>query len=137
VILLAAHGTTACAAQEQLVEFQDLAQLEASYGRDNARSIINNCRAKVLLPAQGDLGTLETFSRAIGDTTVHWQAKSWNADGKRSSSEQRATRALAAPEVLRTMKQTVLIPGESNPAQLKLRGWWEVTTWNSRISRTG
>ena len=56
-----------------LLCFHDLAQIEAGYGREEARTVWNNCRARLLLPGQGDLATLEHFSRAIGDETRTYQ----------------------------------------------------------------
>src|SRR5207302_6639176 len=41
-----------------LLCYHDLAQVEAGYGTEAARTIWNNCRARVLLPGQGDLKTL-------------------------------------------------------------------------------
>ena len=49
-----------------LLCFHDLAQIEAGYGQDEARTVWNNCRARLLLPGQGDIRTLEIFSRAEG-----------------------------------------------------------------------
>jgi type IV secretory pathway TraG/TraD family ATPase VirD4 len=52
-----------------LLCYHDLAQVESGYGEVAARTIWNNCRARVLLPGQGDIKTLELFSRAIGEET--------------------------------------------------------------------
>ncbi|HLQ60632.1 MAG TPA: type IV secretory system conjugative DNA transfer family protein, partial [Candidatus Acidoferrales bacterium] len=54
---------------QALLCLHDLAQLEDLYGREQARTVWNNCRARLLLPGQGDLGTLERFSRGIGQET--------------------------------------------------------------------
>ena len=67
-----------------LLSFHDLAQIESGYGREPARTIWNNCRARLLLPGQGDLQTLEQFSRAIGDETRVY--RSIHSGGRNSSS---------------------------------------------------
>src|SRR6266568_6296932 len=76
-----------------LLSFHDLAQLESGYGREQARTIWNNCRARLLLPGQGDLQTLEQFSRAIGDETRTYRVRHDDARGS-NSSEQRTGRPL-------------------------------------------
>src|SRR5207247_8895060 len=53
-----------------LLCFHDLAQLEAGYGSEAARTICNNFRARVLLPGQGAMQTLDQFSRPIGDGSL-------------------------------------------------------------------
>src|SRR5205814_7956634 len=58
-----------------LLCFHDLAQIEAGYGAEEARTIWNNCRARVLLPGQGDLRTLQQFSRAIGNETRIYESR--------------------------------------------------------------
>jgi type IV secretion system protein VirD4 len=71
-----------------LLCYHDLAQIESGYGSDEARTIWNNCRARLLLPGQGDLRTLEVFSRAIGDETRTYRSR--QSDSRYSSSmEQR------------------------------------------------
>src|SRR5204863_8345009 len=74
-----------------LLSFHDLAQLESGYGREQARTIWNNCRARLLLPGQGDLQTLEQFSRAIGDETRVYRSTHFDRR-QSSSSEQRVGR---------------------------------------------
>src|SRR5713226_1153355 len=75
-----------------LLCFHDLAQIEAGYGREEARTVWNNCRARLLLPGQGDLITLEYFSRAIGDETRTYRSR--QSDSRSSSSiEQRTGKA--------------------------------------------
>ncbi len=115
-----------------LLCYHDLAQVEAGYGEVAARTIWNNCRARLLLPGQGDLQTLEHFSRSIGDETRiylgahrdHW---------KTSLSEQRLGHALASVDELRRMKKAVLLYANAPPAQLELRRWDEVPAWRALI----
>ncbi len=88
-----------------LLCYHDLAQLESAYGPEEARTIWNNCRARLLLPGQGDLRTLEQFSRAIGDETRIYRSQ--NHDDRHSSqSEQRVGRPLAAVDELRPPNRT-------------------------------
>src|SRR5260370_22881825 len=105
-----------------LLCFHDLAQIEAGYGREEARTVWNNCRARLLLPGQGDLATLEQFSRAIGDETRTYRVQHGEARNS-SSSEQRTGRPLASADDLRRLGEAVLVYASAPPAPLQLRRW--------------
>jgi type IV secretory pathway TraG/TraD family ATPase VirD4 len=106
-----------------LLCFHDLAQVESGYGREEARTVWNNCRARLLLPGQGDLATLEQFSRAIGDETRTYRLNNGDA---RSSSEQRIGKPLCGPDDLRRLSEAVLLYASAPPARLRLRRWDQV-----------
>jgi type IV secretory pathway TraG/TraD family ATPase VirD4 len=115
-----------------LLCYHDLAQLEAGYGTEAARTIWNNCRARLLLPGQGDLKTLELFSRAIGEETRVYRAQ--QSDRWRSStSEQRVGRPLATVDELRRQQRAVLLYANAPPAQLELRRWDQVPAWRRLV----
>ncbi len=111
-----------------LLCYHDLAQVEAGYGAEEARTIWNNCRARLLLPGQGDIRTLEVFSRAIGDETRLYRSR--QSDSRFSSSiEQRTGKPLASVDELRRMTNAVLVYANAPPAQLELRRWDQVPAW--------
>jgi type IV secretory pathway TraG/TraD family ATPase VirD4 len=115
-----------------LLGYHDLAQIESGYGPEAARTIWNNCRARLLLPGQGDIKTLELFSRAIGDETrtFHTQSRDrWNS----SSGEQRVGRPLVAIDELRQLRKAVLLYATAPPAQLELRRWDQVPAWRQLV----
>src|SRR5712692_3720198 len=115
-----------------LLCYHDLAQVETGYGEAAARTIWNNCRARVLLPGQGDIKTLELFSRAIGDETRTYRTNHrdrWNS----SSGEQRVGRPLASIDELRRQHSAVLLYANAPPAQLGLRRWDQVPTWRQQV----
>jgi type IV secretion system protein VirD4 len=115
-----------------LLCFHDLAQVEAAYGTEAARTIWNNCRARLLLPGQGDLKTLEQFSRAIGEETRVYRAA--HSDRWRSSSsEQRIGRPLATVDELRRQHRAVLLYANAPPAQLELKRWDQVPAWRRLV----
>jgi type IV secretion system protein VirD4 len=115
-----------------LLCYHDLAQLEAGYGQEEARTVWNNCRARLLLPAQGDIRTLEAFSRAIGDETRMFRAR--QSDSRHSSSlEQRVGKPLASVDELRRMRDAVLVYGSAPPARLQLRRWDQVSAWRRLV----
>jgi type IV secretion system protein VirD4 len=109
-----------------LLCFHDLAQIEAGYGREEARTVWNNCRARLLLPGQGDLITLEQFSRAIGDETRTYHLRHGDPRNS-SSSEQRTGRPLSSPDDLRRLGTAVLVYASAPPARLQLRRWDQVS----------
>jgi len=115
-----------------LLCYHDLAQLEGAYGFEEARTIWNNCRARLLLPGQGDLKTLEHFSRAIGDETRIYDSPH---HGRResSSSEQRTGRPLITIDELRRLDQAVLLYANAPPARLTLRRWDQVPAWRTLV----
>jgi type IV secretion system protein VirD4 len=115
-----------------LLCFHDLAQVEAGYGHEAARTIWNNCRARLLLPGQGDIKTLDHFSQAIGDETRLF--RSAHSDRWRSSSsEQRVGRRLATVDELRRQGCAVLVYANAPPAQLELRRWDQVPVWRCLV----
>ncbi len=108
-----------------LLCFHDLAQIEAGYGREEMRTVWNNCRARLLLPGQGDLATLEQFSRAIGDETRSYELRHGDARNS-SSSEQRTGRPLCSADELRRLGEAVLVYASAPPVRLKPRRWDQV-----------
>ncbi len=115
-----------------LLCYHDLAQVEAGYGEAAARTIWNNCRARVLLPGQGDIKTLELFSRAIGDETRTYRTQHrdrWSS----GSGEQRVGRPLASVDELRRLKTAVLLYASAPPARLVLRRWDQVPAWRQLV----
>ncbi|HEV3232316.1 MAG TPA: type IV secretory system conjugative DNA transfer family protein [Candidatus Dormibacteraeota bacterium] len=118
---------------QTLLCFHDLAQLERLYGMEEARTVWNNCRARLLLPGQGDLRTLDHFSRAIGNETVIYESSSWNAQGGRSTSQARTGRPLASPDALRRSRDAVLVYANAPPARLTPRRWDEVPAWRTQV----
>ena len=117
---------------QSLLCFHDLAQIEAGYGQERARTIWNNCRARLLLPGQGDPKTLEQFSRAIGDETIHFQNRHWSDHGS-GGSEARSSRPLASPDDLRRSSDTILVYANAPPARLHSRRWDQVRAWRSAV----
>lgn len=120
-------ASTAAGLGVQLVTvWQDVAQIEARYGR-RAQTILNNHRAKVLLSGISDPQALDYVSRLCGDTEVAKDSKTSDSAGRRSRTESTTYRRLAPVDALRRTApgEGVLVYGHLPPAQLTLRPWYE------------
>src|SRR5262249_49703958 len=97
---LATLASTGAGQGIQLVSvFQDLAQINAVYGRDRAPTIVSNHRAKVILSGVADAQTLDYVSRLLGDEEVKQVASTSDARGRRSNTESVSYRTLAPANV--------------------------------------
>jgi len=115
-------ASTAASHNIQLVSiFHDLAQARARYG-DQTLTVINNHRARMLLPGVADLETLRYFSELLGEQHLR--------DPDRSSAEVKAPRerrSLAAPEQLRQLRSghALLVYGRLAPTKIRLRAYFQ------------
>src|SRR5262249_42455779 len=112
----------------QLVSvFQDMAQIDAVYGRDRAPTIVSNHRAKVILAGIADPRTLDYVARLLGDEEVQQIASTKGAEGRRSTTESTSFRTLAPAHILREMRpeQGVLVYGHLPPARIAMRPWFK------------
>ena len=82
--------------------FQDYGQVVRRWGRDNARSILNNHVARVLLPGMADPDLLEIFSNLVGERQAVSTTVSQGTAGP-SSSETHKWERLAPVNELRTL----------------------------------
>jgi type IV secretion system protein VirD4 len=123
---LAEIASTAPSHDIQLVSvFHDLAQARHRYGQQ-AETVINSHRARMLLPGVADLDTLRYFSGLAGETEVRDLTRTSGAGGSTRSVTRRA-RALAAPEALRQLApgRALLLYGRLPPVEVRLRMWFE------------
>jgi type IV secretion system protein VirD4 len=49
---------------------QSISQIKQTYGYDNALSILNNCKTKIILPGLSDIETLEYISKLCGEEEI-------------------------------------------------------------------
>lgn len=110
--------------------FQDYGQVVRRWGRDNARSILNNHVARVLLPGMADPDLLEIFSNLVGERQAVSTTVSEGAHGP-STSETRRWERLAPVSELRTLPagHAVLIHDNTPPAKVRLRPYYRETQW--------
>jgi type IV secretion system protein VirD4 len=125
---LPALASTGAGQGIQLVSvFQDMAQIDAVYGRDRAPTIVSNHRAKVILSGIADPRTLHYVAGLLGDEEVRQVASTKGAEGRRSTTESVAYRTIAPAHILREMRpgQGVLVYGHLPPARIAMRPWFK------------
>ncbi|MBV9198044.1 MAG: type IV secretory system conjugative DNA transfer family protein [Solirubrobacterales bacterium] len=111
---LAEIASTAASHNIQLVSiFHDIAQARTRY-HDQALTVINNHRARMLLSGVADIETLKYFSELVGEEEVKDRSDP-DAPVRR--------RPLAPPDQLRQIKPQhgLLVYGSLRPAQVRLR----------------
>jgi type IV secretion system protein VirD4 len=110
--------------------FQDYGQVVRRWGRDNARSILNNHVARVLLPGMADPDLLEIFSNLVGEQQAISTTVSQGTYGP-STSETHKWERLAPVNVLRTLPagHAVLIHDNTPPAKVRLRPYYRQPQW--------
>jgi type IV secretion system protein VirD4 len=119
-------ASTASAMGLQLVTvFQDLAQIKGRYG-EAAGTVVNNHRAKMLLPGISDLDTLDLASRLAGEHETERDSVTKDLTGRRSSTTAAHWRRLLPPELVRQLRdqEGVLLYGNLPPIRLRLRPWY-------------
>ncbi len=122
---LAEVASTAPSHNIQLVSiFHDLAQARSRY-RQQAETVINSHRARMLLPGVADLETLRYFAGLVGDEEARERSITTGAGGTTRSTGRRR-RPLVAPEALRQLPhgQALLLYGRLPPIELRLRMWF-------------
>jgi type IV secretion system protein VirD4 len=123
---LAEIASTAPSHNIQLVTiFHDLAQARSRYGQQ-AETVVNSHRARMLLPGVADLETLRYFAGLTGEEEARDRSHTSGAGGMTRSTSRRR-RPLIAPEALRQLpdRRALLLYGRIPPTQLRLRLWFE------------
>jgi type IV secretion system protein VirD4 len=123
---LAEIASTAPSHNIQLVTiFHDLAQARSRYGQQ-AETVVNSHRARMLLPGVADLDTLRYFAGLIGEEEARDRTHTTGAGGS-SRSTSRRRRPLIAAEALRQLPDghALLLYGRVAPTRLRLRHWFE------------
>ncbi len=123
---LAEIASTAPSHNVQLVSiFHDLAQARGRYGQQ-AETVVNSHRARMLLPGVADLETLRYFAGLVGEEEARELTRTTGSGGTSRSSGRRR-RPLVAPEALRQLPehQALLLYGRLAPVRLRLRTWFD------------
>lgn len=123
---LAEVASTAPSHNIQLVTiFHDLTQARTRYGQQ-AETVVNSHRARMLLPGVADLETLRYFASLIGEEEARDRTHTTGAGGTTRSTSHRR-RPLIAAEALRQLpeRHALLLYGRLAPSRVRLRLWFE------------
>ncbi|HUA50194.1 MAG TPA: type IV secretory system conjugative DNA transfer family protein [Solirubrobacteraceae bacterium] len=123
---LAEIASTAPSHNIQLVTiFHDLSQARSRYGQQ-AETVVNAHRARMLLPGVADLDTLRYFAGLIGEEEARDRTHTTGAGGTTRSTSRRR-RPLIAAETLRQLPDghALLLYGRIAPTRVRLRRWFE------------
>ena len=122
---LAEIASTAPSHNIQLISiFHDLAQARSRY-RQQAETVVNSHRARMLLPGVADLDTLRYFSGLVGEEERTELTRTRGRDGtSRSYGRRRAP--LISAEALRQLPEghALLLYGRLAPVRVRLRTWF-------------
>ncbi len=123
---LAEIASTAPSHNIQLISiFHDLAQARSRY-RQQAETVVNSHRARMLLPGVADLDTLRYFSGLVGEQERRELTRTTGRGGSTHSYGRRRT-PLISPEALRQLPDghALLLYGRLAPARIRLRMWFD------------
>jgi type IV secretion system protein VirD4 len=129
---LAEIASTAPSHNIQLISiFHDLAQARSRY-RQQAETVVNSHRARMLLPGVADLETLRYFSGLVGEQEQRELTRTSGRGGTTRSYGRRRT-PLMSPEALRQLPDghALLLYGRLAPVRVRLRTWFA----NRRLRR--
>lgn len=89
---------------------QSITQLFQVYGKDNAMSILNNLKTKIILPGMNDIETLKYIATLCGDTEISTRNISINnKDNNVSESYHKQRRKLFEDGELRTLEDNEML----------------------------
>jgi type IV secretion system protein VirD4 len=123
---LAEIASTAPSHNIQLVSiFHDLAQARSRY-RQQAETVVNSHRARMLLPGVADLDTLRYFAGLIGEEERRELTRTTGSGGT-TRSVARRRRPLLAAEALRQLPDghALVLYGRLAPVRVALRMWFK------------
>lgn len=89
--------------------FQSLSQLIGLYGRNNAMSIVNNLKTKIVLPGLSDIESLKYISELCGEAEFDVSSSSQNAVGKATNNSTIHKNLFNNDEIRRLKTDEVLI----------------------------
>ncbi len=122
---LAEIASTAPSHNIQLISiFHDLAQARSRY-RQQAETVVNSHRARMLLPGVADLDTLRYFSGLVGEEERRELTRTSGRGGSTRSYSTRRTPLISA-EALRQLPEghALLLYGRLAPVRVRLRTWF-------------
>ncbi len=117
---------------------QSTSQIEALYGKENARTIMENCQTKIALAGLG-FESAQEVSKALGQQTIKTASRSITPTGllqaSRTNSFSEAARYLLTPDEVRQIDAREMIVVSTNRRPMRLRCWFEQRNPNPTPAR--
>ncbi len=115
--------------------WQDIAQIEARYGRRSS-TIVNNHKAKLVLPGVSDPMTLDHVSSLVGEREAFHLSRTVDEEGHRSRTEATSTERLLTAGSIRQLPagEVVLLYGSLPPAKIRCLAGTGEATWSGRAA---
>jgi type IV secretion system protein VirD4 len=117
---------------------QSVSQIEALYGRENARTIIENCQTRIALAGLGFESAREV-SQALGKQTIVTQSRSVTPTGliqtSVTNSASESARDLLTPDEVRQIGEREMIVISTNRRPMWLHTWFELRQPNPAPAR--
>ena len=76
--------------------WQDAAQIESAYGKDDSKTIVSNSRTWVVLPGVSDVTHLEELAKIVGEQAIRKRSRSGKGFGRSSGSSTSMSRERVA-----------------------------------------
>ena len=114
---------------------QSMSQLDATYGREKARTLMTNHATQIIYTPR-EQNDANEYSEMLGYTTVKKRNMTRGRDVSYSESEER--RALMLPQELKAMspeKEILLIEGMNNPAQVDKIRYYQEKMFKERLMK--
>ena len=114
---------------------QSMSQLDATYGRERARTLMTNHATQIIYTPR-EQNDANEYSEMLGYTTVKKRNMTRGRDVSYSESEER--RALMLPQELKAMspeKEILLIEGMNNPAQVDKIRYYQEKMFKERLMK--
>ena len=114
---------------------QSMSQLDATYGHEQARTLMTNHATQIIYTPR-EQNDANEYSEMLGYTTVKKRNMTRGRDVSYSESEER--RALMLPQELKAMspeKEILLIEGMNNPAQVDKIRYYQEKMFKERLMK--
>jgi type IV secretory pathway TraG/TraD family ATPase VirD4 len=115
-----------------------VSQIEALYGKENARTIIENCQTRIALAGLGFESAREV-SQALGKQTIVTQSRSVTPTGliqtSVTNSASESARDLLTPDEVRQIGEREMIVISTNRRPMWLHTWFELRQPNPAPAR--
>lgn len=113
------------------IVIQELAQINKTYGREDAQTIVSNLNSKIMMGGVQNLETLSLFSKLMGEETIVKTSTTG------TSNEDKMARPLMTSDELRRLNEgeSVLLVANKPPIKLQMKAFFELNKLKRRSEK--